>query len=67
MAYKSWFFFLATKGQVKSNSSDDSCDTFKIDVIVRGVKPVMHFWDAKAADMDAGIIITHSWHILTID
>lgn len=43
MAYKSWFFLLATKGQVKSNSSDDSCDTFKTDVIVRGIKPVMHF------------------------
>lgn len=41
MAYKFWLFFLVTKGQVQSNSSDDSCTTFKTDIIVRGIKPGM--------------------------
>lgn len=54
-------FFFVTKGQVKSNSSDDSCDTFKTDVTAGEIKPVMYFRDTKCSGaMDAGIIITHT-------
>lgn len=47
------------KGQIKSNSSDDSCDTFKADVIARRITSVIYFRDIECSGaMEVGIIIT---------
>lgn len=47
------------KGQIKSNSSDDSCDTFKADVIARRITSVIYFRDTECwGAMEVSIIIT---------